>query len=80
MYPDSGGVSPKHGVKTASHLVAAGHRIANHTFTHLLNLPRPTPPQIHTEINQASDAITAASGGHRPALFRAPAATGRPPF
>jgi peptidoglycan-N-acetylglucosamine deacetylase len=53
-------------------VAAAGHRIANHTLTHPLNLPRLTPPQIHTEINRASDAITAASGGHRPTLFRAP--------
>ena len=50
----------------------AGHQVANHTFTHPLNLPRLTPPQITSEIHQATDAITAASGGHRPTLFRAP--------
>ena len=58
------------------HLVAAvvdgGHQVANHTFTHPIPISRLTPPQVHDEVNRASDAITAASGGHRPILFRSP--------
>jgi peptidoglycan/xylan/chitin deacetylase (PgdA/CDA1 family) len=58
------------------HLVAtvagAGHQIANHTFSHPIPLTRLAPAQIHDEINRTSDAIGAATGGHRPALFRAP--------
>jgi peptidoglycan/xylan/chitin deacetylase (PgdA/CDA1 family) len=53
-------------------VAAAGHHIANHTFTHPLNLPRLTPSQISAEINRATDTITAVSGGRRPILFRAP--------
>jgi peptidoglycan/xylan/chitin deacetylase (PgdA/CDA1 family) len=65
------------GRKAAAHpdLVAAvaagGHHIANHTFTHP-NLPRLTPPEVRAEIDRATEAITRASGGHRPSLFRAP--------
>ncbi len=58
------------------HLVMAvidgGHHVANHTFTHPIPITRLAPTQVHDELNRASDAITAASGGHRPALFRSP--------
>jgi peptidoglycan/xylan/chitin deacetylase (PgdA/CDA1 family) len=50
----------------------AGHHIANHTFTHPIPFTRLSPPQVRSEIASATDAITKASGGHRPSLFRAP--------
>lgn len=53
-------------------VVDGGHHVANHTFTHPIPITRLAPPQVHDELNRASDAITAASGGHRPALFRSP--------
>jgi peptidoglycan-N-acetylglucosamine deacetylase len=57
-------------------LVAAvadgGHHIANHTFTHPLDLTILTPAQVSAEIGRASDAITSASGAVAPRLFRAP--------
>nr|WP_240948156.1 polysaccharide deacetylase family protein [Planosporangium mesophilum] len=58
--------------KLVAAVVEAGHHIANHTFTHPLNLPGLPPAQINDELNRATDAISTASGGHRPTLFRAP--------
>jgi peptidoglycan/xylan/chitin deacetylase (PgdA/CDA1 family) len=52
-------------------VVAAGHQVANHTFTHP-NLTHLGPPQVRAEIERATAAITTASGGRRPSLFRAP--------
>jgi peptidoglycan/xylan/chitin deacetylase (PgdA/CDA1 family) len=52
-------------------VVAGGHQVANHTFTHP-NLTHLAAPRIRAEIDRATDAITSASGGHRPTLFRAP--------
>ncbi len=52
-------------------VVAGGHRVANHSFTHPIPITRLTTAQVHDEVNRASDAITAAGGG-RPALFRSP--------
>ncbi|MER7008312.1 polysaccharide deacetylase family protein [Dactylosporangium sp. NPDC000555] len=52
-------------------VVAGGHHIANHTYTHPLNLPKQSAAQIRAELRRASDAITA-SGGQQPTLFRAP--------
>jgi len=48
----------------------AGHRIANHTWTHvdLAGLPARS---VHGQLSRASDAIHAATGV-RPAMFRAP--------
>jgi len=48
----------------------AGHRIANHTWTHadLAGLPAHS---VHRQLSRTSDAIHAATGA-RPALFRAP--------
>src|SRR3954471_4673787 len=57
------------------HLVAAvagaGHVVANHTYPHRF-LATATPGRVSTEIGRANDAITAAAGGVRPTLFRAP--------
>jgi peptidoglycan/xylan/chitin deacetylase (PgdA/CDA1 family) len=54
----------------AQSVALAGHRIANHTWTHA-NLPTLKPAAVHEEMARASDAITAATGIH-PGLFRAP--------
>lgn len=56
-------------------VVDGGHQIANHTFTHPMNLASLTPAQIRTEIERATDAITVGTGGVRPRLFRAPGGT-----
>jgi len=48
----------------------AGHRIANHTWTHA-DLARLPARSVHAQLSRASDAIHAATGA-RPALFRAP--------
>lgn len=53
-------------------VVAGGHHVANHTYTHPLNLPKLTAAQIRDELSRASDAISTASGGYHPTLFRAP--------
>jgi peptidoglycan/xylan/chitin deacetylase (PgdA/CDA1 family) len=53
-------------------VVDGGHHVANHTFTHPLDLAALTPTRIRTEIERATEAITAGSGGVRPRLFRAP--------
>jgi peptidoglycan/xylan/chitin deacetylase (PgdA/CDA1 family) len=58
--------------KLVAAVADAGHGIANHTFTHPIPFTRQTPAQVWTEIGRATDAITKASGGHRPHLFRAP--------
>lgn len=52
-------------------VAAAGHQIANHTFTHPLTLPTLSERQIVAEMNQTDDVLGAATG-HRPTLFRAP--------
>jgi peptidoglycan-N-acetylglucosamine deacetylase len=52
-------------------VAAAGHQIANHTYTHRF-LRDASPGRISTEITRATEAIAAATGGRRPRLFRAP--------
>ena len=56
--------------RMAREVVTAGHRIANHTWTHsdLAGMPA---PGVHRELARTSRAIHAATGVH-PALFRAP--------
>ena len=54
----------------AREVVAAGHTIANHTWSHQ-NLAWMAPPGIVGQINRASDAIRRATG-QEPTLFRAP--------
>jgi peptidoglycan-N-acetylglucosamine deacetylase len=56
--------------QVAREVVAAGHRIANHTWTHS-DLVGMAAPGVHRELARASRAIHAATGVH-PALFRAP--------
>jgi peptidoglycan-N-acetylglucosamine deacetylase len=52
-------------------VAGAGHHVANHTYTHRF-LATATTGQIRSEMSRATDAITAATGGRRPTLFRAP--------
>lgn len=52
-------------------VVAAGHQVANHTFTHPLLLTSLPAPQLADEINRTMDAIGGAAG-RRPTLFRSP--------
>jgi peptidoglycan-N-acetylglucosamine deacetylase len=54
----------------AQSVAAAGHRIANHTWTHA-DLPTLKASAVHDELAQATDAITSATGV-QPGLFRAP--------
>lgn len=49
-----------------------GHEIANHTYTHPLNLPRLPRARVDEEIHRTMQALTTADGGHAPTLFRAP--------
>ena len=51
-------------------VAAAGHAIANHTWSHL-NLARLAPVTVAGQIGRAADAIHQATG-REPALFRAP--------
>ena len=51
-------------------VAAAGHQVANHTFTHAQPFARLTAPQVHDEIARTSDVL--AGIGIRPRLFRAP--------
>jgi peptidoglycan/xylan/chitin deacetylase (PgdA/CDA1 family) len=53
-------------------VVDGGHQVANHTYTHPMNLAKLTDVQVRAEVGRATDAIATASGGHRPSLFRAP--------
>ncbi len=52
-------------------VAGAGHAVANHTHTHRF-LASASPAQIRTEMGRATDAVTAATGGAAPTLFRAP--------
>jgi peptidoglycan-N-acetylglucosamine deacetylase len=54
----------------ARSVAEAGHRIANHTWTHA-NLPPLGAPAVHNQLAQATGAITDATGV-QPGLFRAP--------
>lgn len=55
----------------ARSVVAAGHQVANHSWSHPIRLQRYTPGQMHREIDKAQDKIYSATG-HTPRLFRSP--------
>jgi hypothetical protein len=59
------------GAPLAREIAAAGHELANHTFSHLYDLLRRGPGQRRDEVARAADAIEAAAGS-RPVGFRAP--------
>lgn len=53
-------------------VVDGGHRIANHTYSHPLDLATRSRAQVDRQIERANEVLTRASGGHAPTLFRAP--------
>jgi peptidoglycan/xylan/chitin deacetylase (PgdA/CDA1 family) len=53
-------------------IVAGGHTLCNHTWDHDEGLPHRSRAQIESEMTRAQAAITQASGGIAPRLFRAP--------
>ena len=53
-------------------IAAEGHALCDHTESHDTGLPSRSPATIEREVRAAHDRIVAASGGVRPALFRAP--------
>jgi peptidoglycan-N-acetylglucosamine deacetylase len=61
----------------ARSVVAAGHHVANHTWSHPLRLPALTPPQMHREIEWAQDKIYSTTG-YAPRLFRSPGGSWSP--
>jgi peptidoglycan/xylan/chitin deacetylase (PgdA/CDA1 family) len=52
-------------------VAAAGHQVANHTYTHRF-LATASESRVRSEIERASDAIRTATGGASPTHFRAP--------
>ncbi|MCU1600398.1 MAG: polysaccharide deacetylase [Frankiales bacterium] len=59
-------------------IVADGHTLCNHTWDHDERLAQRTPAQITVEMSKAQAAITQASGGVAPKLFRAPGGSWSP--
>jgi peptidoglycan/xylan/chitin deacetylase (PgdA/CDA1 family) len=55
----------------ARSVVAAGHNVANHTYSHLTDLPTLSSPEMNKEIGWAQDKIHTATG-FTPRLFRSP--------
>ncbi len=53
-------------------VAGAGHQVANHTYTHPLNLADLTPAQIHDQITRTSETLSGLAAGARPTLFRSP--------
>ncbi|HET9658423.1 MAG TPA: polysaccharide deacetylase family protein [Kineosporiaceae bacterium] len=53
-------------------VAAAGHQIADHTYTHPMNLATMTRAQVDDQIHRTAELLTRAGGGNAPALFRAP--------
>jgi len=64
------GQSAKQHASLVAEVSAAGHLVANHTWTHP-NLSHLTAAQVTAEIERTNDAITS-GGAKRPVLFRAP--------
>jgi peptidoglycan/xylan/chitin deacetylase (PgdA/CDA1 family) len=55
----------------ARNVVADGHHVANHTWSHPIKLATQTPAQMHGELEKAQDKIYSTTG-YTPKLFRAP--------
>jgi peptidoglycan/xylan/chitin deacetylase (PgdA/CDA1 family) len=55
----------------ARSVVAAGHQLANHTWSHPTKLPKFTPAEMHREIEKAQDKIYSTTS-QAPRLFRSP--------
>jgi peptidoglycan/xylan/chitin deacetylase (PgdA/CDA1 family) len=56
---------------TARSVAAAGHQIANHTWSHPIGLNHNTAADMVTEIHRAQEKIVDTTG-HTPTLFRSP--------
>jgi len=52
-------------------VVAQGHVVGNHTYTHPHDLRACSPEQVHQELHQCAESIATITG-HQPSLFRAP--------
>jgi peptidoglycan/xylan/chitin deacetylase (PgdA/CDA1 family) len=63
----------------ARSVVAAGHHVANHTYTHPITLRRYRPSEMHKEIARAQDKIYTTTG-YTPTLFRSPGGGWSPPL
>jgi peptidoglycan/xylan/chitin deacetylase (PgdA/CDA1 family) len=61
----------------ARSVVAAGHHVANHTWSHPLTLDEETPYQIRRELTHAQDKIYSTTG-EVPKLFRSPGGSWSP--
>jgi peptidoglycan/xylan/chitin deacetylase (PgdA/CDA1 family) len=55
-----------------------GHQIADHTYTHPMNLATMSRAQVDGQVHRTAEVLTRASGGQRPTLFRAPGGTWSP--
>jgi peptidoglycan/xylan/chitin deacetylase (PgdA/CDA1 family) len=55
----------------ARRIVAEGHEVGNHTYSHPANLPKENWEQVRQEIEKCSEAIERVTGV-RPKLFRPP--------
>ncbi|WP_405431230.1 polysaccharide deacetylase family protein [Micromonospora sp. NBC_00617] len=56
---------------TVADIVARGHALGNHTWSHPF-LPELTRPEVAAQVERAGEAIARASGGEPPVLFRPP--------
>jgi hypothetical protein len=65
--------SPVHS-RAMADLAAAGHELANHSFSHDYRLTRAGPAELAAEVDRAAEAI-ARVAGRRPRGFRAPGYT-----
>lgn len=56
-------------------VIDGGHQLADHTYTHPMNLSRMSRGPVDDQIHRTAELLTRASGGHPPTLFRAPGGT-----
>jgi len=61
----------------ARSIVAAGHQVANHTWSHPARLATMAPEQVQQEVDRAQEKIHDTTG-HVPTVFRAPGGTCSP--
>ncbi|WP_433619229.1 polysaccharide deacetylase family protein [Dactylosporangium sp. CA-139114] len=61
----------------ARSVVAAGHHVANHTWSHPAQLSTMAPEHVQQELDRAQEKIHDATG-HTPTIFRAPGGTCSP--
>jgi peptidoglycan-N-acetylglucosamine deacetylase len=73
------GVEARGHAAVARSVVAAGHGVANHTWTHPSTLKDMSATQMHQQISQAQETISGITH-HIPALFRSPGGEWSPPL